>query len=73
MPQAQYSFRNGSGTSTFLIAVTDDIIKAQDLGLISVVALLDFSKSFDTINHKVLCSKFIYYTFDNDLITLISS
>lgn len=40
-------FRKGFGTSTALIDMTNDILSM----------VFDFSKVFDTANHKLLCAK----------------
>lgn len=56
LPDTQSGFRENHGCSTALANVTDNIMQANDLGKITVLTLIDFSKAFDTINHEVLLS-----------------
>ena len=44
-------------TETALLKVTDDILKAMDEKLITIMVLIDFSKAFDSINHETLLNK----------------
>jgi hypothetical protein len=53
----QSGFRPGHSTTTALLKITDDISSNLDRNLITVLVLLDFSKAFDTVNHKLLCQK----------------
>lgn len=73
LPDSQCGFRKGFSTATALATVTDDLIRAQDRGLVSVLVLLDYSKAFDTINHSLICSKLKYFGFDNLSVMLIKS
>lgn len=54
LPVTQSGFRRHHGCSTALSNVTDDILRATDAGRVTILALLDFSKAFDTLNHKIL-------------------
>lgn len=54
MPETQSGFRKNHGCSTALATVCDDIFRASDSGEITVLALLDFSKAFDTLDHRLL-------------------
>ncbi|XP_031333905.1 uncharacterized protein LOC116163917 [Photinus pyralis] len=56
IPDHQSGFRPNYSCTTALIDTVDDIITATDSKLISVLALLDYSKAFDTINHGILLS-----------------
>lgn len=73
IPDSQCGFRKGYSTSTALANVTDDVIQALDNKLVSVLVLLDFSKAFDTINHKLICAKLNYFGFNNVSVSLINS
>ena len=48
--------RKNHSTSTALLKVTDDIRKAMDSGLVTILTLLDFSKAFDSVDHDILLS-----------------
>ena len=73
LPDSQCGFRKGYSTTTALTVVTNDIFEAFDKGLVSVLVLLDFSKAFDTINHKLICAKMKFYGFEQSAVELISS
>lgn len=53
----QSGFRKNHSTETALIRVTDDIRSAMDRGQCTILALFDFSKAFDTVNHSILIEK----------------
>lgn len=73
LPAFQTGFRKYFSTSMALAQVTDDLLSAMDKNKVSVLVLLDFSKAFDTINHKLICSKLKYYGFDYDSVAFIKS
>lgn len=54
LPPTQSGFRPGYSCSTALLNITDDIFQASDEGNSTALALLDFSKAFDTIDHEIL-------------------
>jgi len=70
-PQTQSGFRSGHGCDTALLHITDDIIAAQDRGLLTAVILLDYSKAFDTISHTILASVLSFIGFAENAINLI--
>lgn len=72
-PSFQYGFRKGYGCVTALLNVTDDIIRATDDDLLTVLVLLDYSKAFDCINHVLLNSICHYFGFSNGACSLIES
>jgi hypothetical protein len=49
----QSGFRSHHGTSRALLKITNDLLIATDEGLVS----LDFSRAFDSVNHRPLSSK----------------
>lgn len=53
----QSSFRSGMSTQTALINVLDDVRWALDNKDLTVMVFFDFSKAFETIEHKVLINK----------------
>ena len=50
----QSAYRLGHSTETALLKVVSDLFLSLDKGNISVLALLDFSSAFDTIDHPIL-------------------
>jgi Reverse transcriptase (RNA-dependent DNA polymerase) len=70
----QSGFRPGHSTTTALLKITDDISMNLDRKHITILALLDFSKAFDTVNHKILCQKLkAYFNFSVSAIDFIKS
>lgn len=53
----QSGFRKGHSTVTALVKVADDIRKSIDDRKMTLLVLLDFSKAFDRVNHKLLVVK----------------
>ena len=50
----QSAYRPGHSTETALLKVVNDLFLSLNKGNISVLALLDFSSVFDTIDHSIL-------------------
>ena len=50
----QSAYCPGHNTQTALLKVVDDLFLSLNKGNISVLALLDFSSAFDTIDHPIL-------------------
>lgn len=73
IPDKQCGFRKNFSTISALATVLDDIFGACDEGRMSILVLLDFSKAFDTLDHRLMLAKLKYYGFDIDSIQLISS
>ena len=49
----QPAYRPGHSTETALLKVVNDLFLSLNIGNISVLALLDFSSAFDTIDHTI--------------------
>jgi hypothetical protein len=54
LPRFQSAYRSGHSTETAVTKVLSDILTAIDSGDISVLALLDLSAAFDTVDHRIL-------------------
>lgn len=69
----QSGFRAGHSTTTALLKVTDDIRLAMDKRLVTILLLFDFSKAFDSVNHKILLQKLRLLGFSPTALAWISS
>ena len=57
----QFGFQEGKSTCMALITLIDKISAALDNSEIVVGLFLDFSKAFDTVDHKILLNKLFHY------------
>jgi len=73
LPVAQSGFRRGYGCSGALLQVVDDVIRASDNGLLSLLVLLDYSKAFDTISHELLLAILHYIGLGDSAVTLFAN
>jgi hypothetical protein len=53
----QSAYKQHHGCTTALLKITDDILDSIDESEVSILTLLDFSKAFDTVNHRLLLEK----------------
>ena len=62
----QSAYKQNHSTNTALLKITDDLYNALDDGELTLLVLLDYSKAFDTINHRILFAKLkaLGFTFD---------
>ena len=56
-----------------MLKITDDILDTIDGSDITLLIFLDFSKAFDTVNHKILIEKLKILGFQNDTCEWIKS
>lgn len=73
IPSNQSGFRVGHSTTSAILKVNDDIVRGYDQGKITALVLLDYSKAFDTMNHRLLLAKLKYYGFYNTSLCLMTS
>ena len=57
----QFGFRKGHSTEQAILETTDSLKIAIDNKKITCSLFLDFSKAFDTVNHRILLSKLNKY------------
>jgi hypothetical protein len=69
----QSGFRSHHSTITALINVTDDVKKAMDDRLSTLMVLLDFSKAFDCVHHRLLLAKLKSMGFSNSVLEFFGS
>ena len=62
----QSAYKKFFGCHTALLKITDDILDAIDDSELTLLILLDFSKAFDTINHRLLLEKLSIIGFSPD-------
>ena len=73
LPDTQSGFRPNHGCATALLGVTDDILTAVDNNQLTAVVLLDYSKAFDRINHRLLLAILHYYGFSENALAMMHS
>ena len=56
-PLLQSAYRKSHSTETALIKVQNDILMNMDRHQVTLLVLLDFSATFDTIDHQVLLDR----------------
>ena len=69
----QSAYRKNHSTFTALLKITYDILDSIDDSNITLLIFLDFSKAFDTVNHKILLAKLKILGFQNDTCEWIHS
>ena len=67
----QSGFRKGHLTQTLLLKFRDDIQKVLNRNEITMPAMIDYSKAFDTIDHESLIRKLASLNFSNSSIKII--
>ena len=67
----QSAYKANHGTITALLNITDDIYNALDDSELTLLVLIDYSKAFDTINHRILYAKLKVLGFHKDAISWV--
>ncbi|KAG5867192.1 hypothetical protein JTB14_031961 [Gonioctena quinquepunctata] len=63
-PPNQSGFRVGHLSTSAVTEITDEKIASHDVGKVIALVMLDYSKAFDKISHKLMLSKMKYYGTD---------
>ena len=69
----QSAYRKNHSTFTALLKITDDILDSIDDSDVTLMIFLDFSKAFDTVNHRILIEKLKILGFQNNTCEWINS
>ena len=59
LPKFQSGFRRGHSTETAILRMLSDIYAAIDRGKVALLALLDVSAAFDTVDHDILLERLL--------------
>ena len=74
LPALQSAYRAHHSTETAVLKVLSDILKAIDAGNLAVLAILDLSAAFDTVDHATLLQRLkTSYGVDGTVLKWISS
>ena len=71
LPIEQSGFRAGFSCTTALMNIVDDIVRATDKGKATILCLLDYSKAFDRIDHRLLSSILHYVGLGDGAVGLV--
>ena len=53
----QHGFMESHSTSTALLSITDEILRGMDRSELTLLTLIDLSRCFDVVDHKMLVTK----------------
>ena len=57
LPVTQSAYRRNHSTETAVLKVMSDVYAAADKGYVTLLALLDLSAAFDTVDHTILLER----------------
>ena len=67
------AYRKGHTTTSVLLAIKDDILRAMRRGEVTTAVLADYSKAFDTVDYGVLLKKLHRLGFSKSYLSWLSS
>ena len=68
-----HGFRSGYSCTTQILVTTEDLLRSFDNNIQLDMAILDFSKTFDTVPHKELLNKLHSYGIEGNIHQWLSS
>lgn len=68
LTDSQHGFRNGRSCDTQLVYTLNELTSNLDQGLVTDVIILDFSKAFDSVNHRKLLHKLKHLGINENLV-----
>ena len=69
----QYGNTKGSSTTHYLIKLTDEAFRSNDVGHATTAITIDYSKAFDLVDHTILVKKLLEIGVRGKVIKLIIS
>ena len=69
----QSAYKKNHGCITALIKINDDMLDSIDDSEVTILTLLDFSRAFDTVNHRLLLEKLCILGFDLTAVNWVKS
>ena len=69
----QSAYKPNHGCNTALLKIMDDALDNIDDSLVTILTLLDFSKAFDTVNHRLLLEKLSILGFSQKALDWVTS
>ena len=69
----QSAYKKGHSTTTALLNVSDSIFQAMDESDVILLTLLDYSKAFDTANHRLIIAKLKHLGFHDTALQWVIS
>ena len=73
LERLQSGFRKKHNTATALLKISDDIFSNIDAAEVTFLVLLDYSKAFDTVLHKLLVTKLLSLGFGDMALNWVGS
>ena len=69
----QSAYRTNHSTTTALVKICDDILESIEDNEVTLMVFLDFSKAFDTVNHRLLLEKLKIMGFEPSALDWVKS
>ncbi|KAL9970328.1 hypothetical protein ACROYT_G022683 [Oculina patagonica] len=67
------AYRKGHSTTTALLAIKDDILRAMKRGEVTLAVLADFSKAFDTVAYEIVLKKLHLLGFSKSFLVWVTN